>query len=1066
MTIRGLGLTCAAITAMLSPAVSQSSRDVEFFENRIRPVLLRTCLECHGPKKTKAGLRLDSRAALMNGGDSGPSIVPGAPEKSLLIVALKGADEERVTAMPYKKTRLDARIIADFESWIRDGASWGPSPAALNADTKKADFRAELIRRRDATPAFQPLRDPPPPAINPERVADPLDAFVLKKLDAAGLSPAPPADRRTLLRRLTFDLIGLPPSPEEIEAFVRDRSPGAVKAVVDRLLDSPHFGEKWARHWLDLVRFGESRGHEFDYVIPNAYHYRDYVIRALNADLPYPRFVQEHIAGDLLPDPRTNPDEGFNESILATGWWYLGEWVHSPVDTRADEMDRVANQIEVFGKTFLGLTVSCARCHDHKFDAISQADYYALAGFIKSSDYRQARFDTLSHNRRVARDLRALERAHLESIHRGLVESSRPGLMRLAETLSHPSKPWKDYLARALKEPTDPFHSYARIAAGGKPGRTPREDPLRGGEVIADYGKNAPVYQDGSAFRRVRPGDLRIGKDRLEGLFFRGAAAADPAWADLRLAAGTQKSASKGAWVSSGRRLRTPTFTLKHPNLYYLVRGAGRAFAVVDSHRMLNGPLHGGTRIKWKDEKLHWQAHGLGNYVERDAERPDHHLHVEFTPDSPGFEVLSVVQGDRPPRLPADPLKEAVDAAVRTTASPARAIQELFIKALDSPASPLGSAVLDWAVRHSDLGGCSTDSSNEFLQARRRLVDQLRKESRTAVAIMDGAGSDERLLIRGNAHNPGPPVPRRYLEAFGAAGSGAAPARSGRLDLARRMVDPQASPLLYRVRVNRIWHQLFGRGLVASADNFGNMGSPATHPELLEFLASRFVEEGGSLKRMVRRIVLSKSYRMSGTPAPEALKKDPTNALLHRMPVRRLPAEAIRDAMLSVSGRLDGTVTGPSVPVHLNAFQDGRGKPKNGPLDGAGRRSVYLAVRRNFLSSMMLAFDFPQPFSTIGRRSVSNVPTQALFLKNGPFVRQQAGVWAEKLSKRKEAPEDRIRRMFLAAFGRAATDAEIRGARSFVEEMAAVHRKKSGDRIVWQDLAHALFQAKEFILLP
>ena len=262
-----------------------------------------------------------------------------------------------------------------------------------------------------------------------------MDRFILAKLEAKSLSPAPPADKRTLLRRLSFDLIGLPPSPEEVEAFVKDESPDAYEKVVDRLLASPQFGERWARHWLDLVRYGESRGHEFDYTIPNAYQYRDYVIRALNADVPYNQFVTEHVAGDLLEKPRLNPTDGFNESIIGTGFWFLGEEVHSPVDVSQDQADRFDNRIDVFGKTFLGLTVACARCHDHKFDAISTKDYYSLFGLLESSNYRLVRFDSLDHNRQVARELaEARERAR-PLIERALADAAQPTVEQMADYL-------------------------------------------------------------------------------------------------------------------------------------------------------------------------------------------------------------------------------------------------------------------------------------------------------------------------------------------------------------------------------------------------------------------------------------------------------------------------------------------------------------------------------------------------------------------------------------------------------------------------------------------------------
>src|SRR5581483_6790441 len=283
---------------------------------------------------------------------------------------------------------------------------------------------------------WRPLRAPPPPEVrNAAAVRRPLDRYLIAALEAKGLEPAPPADPRTLIRRLSFDLVGLPPSPADVEAFEADPSDGAYEALVDRLLASPQYGETWGRHWLDLMRYAETRGHEFDYALPNAHEYRNYVIRAFNADVPYPQLVLEHLAGDLLPEPRLNPAAHFNESVIATGWWYLGEWVHSPVDTRVDEMDRVSNQLEVFGKAFLGLTISCARCHDHKFDAISQRDFYALAGFLKSSNYRQVRFDTIEDEKRAGRELAALREKSERSAVDAALRSARSGLERLTDYL-------------------------------------------------------------------------------------------------------------------------------------------------------------------------------------------------------------------------------------------------------------------------------------------------------------------------------------------------------------------------------------------------------------------------------------------------------------------------------------------------------------------------------------------------------------------------------------------------------------------------------------------------------
>ena len=306
--------------------------------------------------------------------------------------------------------KLAAAEIEAIERWVKMGAPW-PDEAEPEAGELPDSF--DLPSRQRAHWAWQPIADPDPPKVDEKDwVRNEIDRFVLAKLEANGLEPAPPVDRRGLVRRLYFDLIGLPPTPEELAEAMRGERDEAIANVVDRLLDSPHFGERWGRHWLDLVRYAESRGHEFDEDASNAFQYRDYVIRAFNADVPYDQFVREQIAGDLLEEPRRNSDDGFNESILGTGFWFLGEWVHSPVDIRKDESERFDNMIDVFSKTFLGVTVACARCHDHKFDAISTADYYALTGFLQSSDYRQVRFDSLEHNRKIAAALDSLDREY------------------------------------------------------------------------------------------------------------------------------------------------------------------------------------------------------------------------------------------------------------------------------------------------------------------------------------------------------------------------------------------------------------------------------------------------------------------------------------------------------------------------------------------------------------------------------------------------------------------------------------------------------------------------------
>jgi hypothetical protein len=1068
---------------------AQSGPDDEFFEKKIRPVLVDRCSSCHSATapKLKGGLRLDSLEEALKGGDTGPAFVPGKPEKSLLVeaVSYKNVDFK----MP-PKGRLPADQIADLTEWVRRGAPW-PKSAADAGPAKVTAF--DLARRKADHWCWQPLRPTEPPEVkNAAAVRRPLDRYLIAALEAKGLEPAPPADPRTLIRRLSFDLVGLPPSPADVEAFEADPSDAAYEKLVDRLLASPQYGETWGRHWLDLMRYAETRGHEYDYTLPNAHQYRNYVIRAFNADVPYSQLVLEHVAGDLLPEPRLNPAAHFNESVIATGWWYLGEWVHSPVDTRIDEMDRVSNQLEVFGKAFLGLTVSCARCHDHKFDAISQKDFYALAGFLKSSNYRQVRFDTLEDEKRAARELAALRETRERPALDAALRRAAAGLDRIADYLDaardavhlcpgckedrtpgkvaaiaearklEPARleAWVDHLVKVAGDPGDLLHAFAAVAKGETAADVLARESARDAKaaralervvVIADFTKPGPAEwtQNGVAWSRLNAGDAVWGTDALSGILSTGSLRPDPLWQVLRPAPGTQEESSHRSWIDAGRMARTATFTITRPVLYSLVRGAGHAFVEMDSHRQVNGPLHASTIAIWKDRGLHWVAQDMHRYVSPDPSKPLHRAHVEYGPDSPDFEVLMLVQGDSAPGNPLDRPEAAVLDALRDATSP--------LALADSTARILAASP-DWLLRHPELTGAASPELADYAAARARIVARVPAESRLAPSIMAGPTSDEYLLIRGNGATPKESVPHRFLEAFGGGGG-------DRLDLARRMTDPRITPLVPRVMANRVWHHLFGRGLVPTVDDFGKMGLPPTQADLLDHLALRFLDGGGSVKALIREIVLSSAYRRSSIPSTRALEVDPGNALLQHREPRRLAAEALRDAMLAVSGRLNLEPSDRPIPIRLDGFQDGRGRPADGPVDGAGRRSVYLAVHRNFLSSMLLAFDFPQPFSAIGRRSVSNVPAQALILRNNPFVHEMATAWAARVASAAGPAEQKIDGMFRAAFARPAEPAEITGALDLLKDVAALKGAAPGSPEVWKELAHALLQAKEFLFI-
>jgi hypothetical protein len=929
-----------------------------------------------------------------------------------------------------------------------------------------------------------------------------------------------------------------------VEAFLVDESPNAFEKVVDRLLASSHFGERWARHWLDLVRYAESRGHENDYSIPNAYQYRDYAVRALNADVPYDQLVTEHIAGDLLDRPRLVGPDGSNESILGTGFWFLGEEVHSPVDVRQDELDRLDNMIDVMSKTFLGLTVSCARCHDHKFDAISSKDYYSLLGYLEGSSYRLACFDTMEHNRRVADQLAGLQSRFRAPLQRAIADSWQPVLrylcayLRLARgailsarkqsalgdnegnkqaIVEYTSRltgvphtmdrgvaqRWIAHLAEAAADPSDPFYPWAKVcqdASAESPEKLanllrPIRDAwqhqetetlrtLQGAEIVIDYSTASrdSWMSNGVTFglAPTRPGDIRLGTETAQpvaGFATEGAAEQDPVWSGLRPAMGSEKEpGALGDAIRAGRTIRTPSFQLKKSKLWYRIKGRGFVYAAVDSHRLIAGPLHG-QLIKKIDagEKYRWVVHDLSTYQGQ-------RVHVEFTPTVPAnFAVALVVQADGVPGSLSRP-----NAVLRTLVSneSAKSLEALLDsyhqlfsdvaekvrseQVVGSPHAADLARLADWMVRHGSLFLENETAFNKWLASemsdyytdRRQLSSQIRNESRLALAMLDGNSVDEHVLLRGSHKTPGELAPHRFLEALAGPLGPPASRGSGRLDLARQITDPAINPFLARVMANRIWHHLFGQGIVASTDNFGALGDRPTHPELLDYLADRFIRDGWSIKRLIRSLVLSRAYRMSSRQGERADEIDPDNRLLHRMRLRRLEGEAIRDALLGVAGRLNDKMFGPSVPPYLSEFQGGRGRPESGPLDGNGRRSIYLGVRRNFLSPMMLAFDTPIPFSTVGRRSISNVPGQALILMNDGFVHQQAENWAATILAQPASQHERISRMYQSAFARPPTKNELAACEDFLQQQGATPDAQS-----WTALAHVLFNTKEFIFL-
>ncbi|MEO6788010.1 MAG: DUF1553 domain-containing protein, partial [Chthoniobacteraceae bacterium] len=747
---------------------------------------------------------------------------------------------------------------------------------------------------------------------------------------------------------------------------------------------------------------------------------------------------------------------------------------------------------------------------------------------------------TLEPHRQIAQQLDRVRNSTRAALLKNMADAIGPGIARLADTLMAaravlqvpggtppPDEGANDpafvermaaELKAAKADAKNPLHAFAVIAAAKKSDEADafakafapvikdlekREAaPLKFSpeQIVADYTHTGatPWMEDGFSFglHPLRAGDPIFGgsADRpLVGINVRAAAVRDAAWKSLSTK-GVERDVGKlGSWERSGETLRTPDVTLTNGRLWYLVKGAGHAYAAVDSHLIIKGPLHGALLKEWKADGDRWQwvEHSLAAYT-------GHRLHVEFSPADGGeCAIAIVVQAAEKPPLPGDAsarlLTALHDPKIVSPVTLADATQHMFAGVCEKlRADQIGddAALADWLVRKLDLfAPAGSAARRQLAEAAQPLIAQqgeltakIRPNSQTAPAMFEGSGVNEFVLARGQAKLAGARVPRRFLEAIAGPNQPEIKNGSGRLELAQRITDP-ANPLTSRVIVNRVWQHLFGRGIVPTVDNLGVLGQPPSHRELLDHLAARFSAPselstlnsqlstssgmGWSLKKLIRELVLSRTYAMSSQPADAAAEQaDPENLLLHRANLKRLEGEAIRDAMLAISGRLDPKIGGPSVPVYLNAFMDGRGRPsRSGPLDGDGRRSIYIAVRRNFLPPMMLAFDTPIPFMTMGRRNVSNVPAQALILMNDPFVVEQAKLWSKRLPKKSDETQ-RVQQMYLAAFSRPPTPAELQDANTFLAEQRALYGSGLlADEQSWADFAHVLFNVKEFIYL-
>ena len=1005
-----------------------SANQIEFFEKHIRPALAEHCYECHNSGgKAKGDLALDWKGGIIEGGASGDLIVPGKPDQSLLIRVI--TYEEKDLKMPKGGARFSPELVQYFKKWITMGA---PDPR-INKPTKEQIAKAtswETIReKREKWWSFQPIQASAPPEVKGDWAESNLDKFIQAKWENNILQPAPDAKPEDLIRRLSFTLIGLPPTPAESTAFLKaaaNNRNNAIKQTVERLIASPHFGERWARHWMDWVRYAESLGSEGDPRIPHAAQYRNYLIRAFNQDIPYNQLLREHIAGDLLAKPRINEALGLNESAIGPAHYRFFLQGFAPTDA-LDELVRTSeDQIDVVSKAFLGMTVSCARCHNHKFDAISQRDYHAFYSIMTSTRPATINVDSPARQNLHKTQIQQLKGEILSVLAKQWLEEAD----KFPDRLMLPDARLQKAINNA-KGKENPLHAWQQLR------KTRGNDFIRGWNRLAkdfnssakrlDQQNNRPYAQHwkfnrGGASKWIQNGNGLNGKTANSGSF-RILSKGEQIVEDI-LPAGIYShllSAKHTGWLGSPRFRIGP-----NESIWVRVRGTENAMAryVVQNYTR-SGTVYPTTRLN--DNKWRWQQWSL-KYWEGD----DAHLEVTtageqavLTSDGANSwfgvtEALVLKPGQPSPREEA-----ALNVSpLFTVGSPknTEGLSKLYAKALretinawkQKTMNDFQANFLGYFIRENLLSNtlASAPKAAKLTADYRKLEAEISLPQR-APGVVEGDAQDMPLYIRGSHKQPGETVPRRFLEAFDPKPFNTE--QSGRLELSNAMLRPD-NPLVARVIVNRIWHHIFGQGLVATPDNFGKLGTKPSHPKLLDYLATRFVKEGWSIKQLIRELTLTRTFQLSAATTPTMQESDPDNTLLTRAHLRRLDAESIRDAMLQASGALDRNPYGGSDAFNTN------------------RRSIYVRVIRNNLDPFLNVFDQPVPATVTGRRDKTNVPSQSLTMMNSPFV----VTLAERLAKRIQNnvaltdQQARIKYLFQLTLNRTPTITESNRAKSFL----------------------------------
>ena len=894
--------------AAASAALSKDQLD--FFEQKIRPIFTNNCYKCHSPANgtPQGGLELDWKGGWEQGGTDGPVIVPGDPDKSLLIQAVRYT--EKWLQMP-PGGKLSNDDISDLVKWVRMGA---PDPR-----TTRPVGTVSYGGSGKNHWAFKPVTKPAIPAVkNQGWAANDIDRFVLAKLEANGMSGGERADKRTLIRRAYFDVIGLPPTPDQVNAFLADTSPNAFEKIVDGLLASPHYGERWARHWLDVARYSDTKG-QFNRrvgespIYPYAWTYRDYVIKALNDDLPYDQFIREQIAADRLVDKK-NPEPA---SLAALGFLTLGDHFNGMF------ADVINDRIDVTSKAFLGLTVTCARCHNHKFDPIPQADYYSLYGIFSSS---------------------------MEPLEKPIIAS--------------PNAANADYAAK-------------RLEVDGRLNAL-REQDIK--LLFGDYRRQGAVYLAAT----VLPERQRAAFLTKYG--------ADPAllqnWTSI---------------TRGGFRPGVPVFGVWTA----LARIPPERFAQ-QAERVLDDVLDG------RDGRA-----GRAGRAGRGPAPP-------ISPVQETFELSPLVRKAFDGRAPRD-LSEVANTYGKLLARTDPEWEELMSSVMDR-------ALLRFLPRPAENQLVNLHNQSEILE-----LTEPGAPARAHVLVDKPKPADAPILVRGQVETPGDVVPRRFLEVLSGTKRPHFDDGSGRLELAKAIADKQ-NPLTARVMVNRVWQHHFGDGFVPTPDDLGNQSTPPTHPELLDWLATRFMADGWSIKKLHKLILMSATWQQSSLNNQAFAEKDPFNHLLWRANIRRLEFEPLRDSILSIGGTLDLTMGGHPIDLTAGTRQaQGRGRGGRGRGSAADllpadpRRSVYGFIDRADMAEVLNTFDYPNPNAPMGKRYETIVPQQALFLMNSPLVIEQVrNVVNRDAFKDADSDDARIRLLYELFFQRPPRDEEMRAGKEFV----------------------------------